>query len=54
MNNDTSNPGGTLNLLFSTGSDKLAETGLNIARDGKPLFLTYKSEFETCFDLAEE
>jgi hypothetical protein len=33
--NDTSNPSGTLNLLFGSGTNKAAETGLNIADNGQ-------------------
>jgi hypothetical protein len=32
--NDTSSPSGTLNLLFGSGANKAAETGLNIASNG--------------------
>jgi len=38
VNNDKSNASGTLNLLFATGSNKLAETGLNIASNGQITF----------------
>ncbi len=37
-NNDTSNPGGTLNLLFAEGTSAPAETGLNIAGNGQITF----------------
>jgi len=40
VNNNTSNASGTLNLLFATGSNKLAETGLNIASNGQITFAT--------------
>jgi N-acetylneuraminic acid mutarotase len=33
--NDTSSPSGTLNLLFGSGSNKVAETGLGIASNGQ-------------------
>jgi hypothetical protein len=33
--NDTSNPSGTLNLLFGSGTNKATETGLNIADNGQ-------------------
>jgi hypothetical protein len=38
VDNDTSSATGTLNLLFATGSNKLAETGLNIASNGQITF----------------
>jgi hypothetical protein len=37
-NNDTANPGGTLNLLFGAGTSTPAETGLNIASNGQITF----------------
>jgi Chaperone of endosialidase len=37
-NNDTANPGGTLNLLFAEGTSAPAETGLNIASNGQITF----------------
>ena len=36
--NNTASPSGTLNLLFGSGSSKAAETGLNIASNGKITF----------------
>jgi hypothetical protein len=36
--NDTSNPSGTLNLLFGQGKNKPTETGLNIASNGQITF----------------
>jgi hypothetical protein len=36
--NNTSNPSGTLNLLFGSGANKPAETGLNIANNGQITF----------------
>jgi len=38
--NNTSNPAGTLNLLFGSGAATPSETGLNIARNGKITFAT--------------
>ena len=38
--NNTSNPAGTLNLLYGTGSGLPSETGLNIASNGKISFAT--------------
>jgi hypothetical protein len=38
LRNNTSNPSGTLNLLYSTGSSSAAETGLNIASNGQITF----------------
>ncbi|MGA9898829.1 MAG: tail fiber domain-containing protein, partial [Terriglobales bacterium] len=40
VNNDTSNASGSLNLLFSQGSNQPSETGLNIASNGKITFVT--------------
>jgi hypothetical protein len=40
IGNDTSNPSGTLNLLFAEGSNTPAETGLNIAANGQITFAT--------------
>jgi hypothetical protein len=36
--NNTSTPGGSLNLLYSSGTNRLAETGLNIAGNGQITF----------------
>ena len=36
--NDTATPSGTLNLLFGSGTNKPAETGLNIASNGQIAF----------------
>jgi len=36
--NDTSSPSGTLNLLFGSGANKAAETGLSIASNGQITF----------------
>ena len=36
--NDTATPSGTLNLLFGSGTNKPAETGLNIASNGQITF----------------
>jgi hypothetical protein len=36
--NNMANPSGTLNLLFASGTNKLAETGLNIASNGQITF----------------
>src|SRR5580698_3517679 len=38
--NNTSNPAGTLNLLYGTGSGSPTETGLNIASNGQITFAT--------------
>ena len=38
--NDTSNPSGTLNLLFGSGTTKPSETGLDIASNGQITFAT--------------
>jgi hypothetical protein len=38
VGNNTATTSGTLNLLYSTGANKLAETGLNIASDGQITF----------------
>jgi trimeric autotransporter adhesin len=38
--NDTATPSGTLNLLFSAGTSKPAETGLHIASNGQITFAT--------------
>jgi hypothetical protein len=38
--NNTSSPSGTLNLLFSSGTSKPAETGLHVASDGQITFAT--------------
>ena len=38
--NDTSNPSGTLNLLFASGTSKPTETGFNIASNGLIKFAT--------------
>jgi trimeric autotransporter adhesin len=38
VGNDTATTSGTLNLLFATGSNKFAETGLNIASNGQITF----------------
>jgi Chaperone of endosialidase len=40
VGNNTSNPGGKLNLLFSSGSNSAAETGLSIASNGLFTFAT--------------
>jgi hypothetical protein len=38
VRNDTNNPSGTLNLLYSAGGSSPAETGLNIASNGQITF----------------
>ncbi len=38
MGNNTASTSGTLNLLYATGTNKLAETGLNIASNGRITF----------------
>jgi hypothetical protein len=38
--NDTATPSGTLNLLFSSGTSKPAETGLHVASNGQITFAT--------------
>jgi hypothetical protein len=43
VGNDTATTSGTLNLLFSTGSNKFAETGLNIASNGQITFAAGQS-----------
>jgi hypothetical protein len=40
VGNDTNSPSGSLNLLFGQGTNKLAETGLNIASNGQITFAT--------------
>lgn len=40
VGNNTATTSGTLNLLFGTGANKLAETGLNIASNGQITFAT--------------
>ena len=40
VGNNSSNPGGTLNLLYSNGSGSPVETGLNIASTGQITFAT--------------
>jgi hypothetical protein len=40
VGNGTSTASGSLNLLFGQGTNKLAETGLNIASDGQISFAT--------------
>ncbi|MGH9554104.1 MAG: hypothetical protein ACRD3W_32300, partial [Terriglobales bacterium] len=40
VGNNSSNPGGTLNLLYGTGSGSPGETGLNIASTGQITFAT--------------
>jgi len=40
VHNDTSNASGSLNLLFASGTNKPAETGLNIASNGQITFAT--------------
>jgi hypothetical protein len=40
LSNNTSTESGSLNLLFGQGSNKLAETGLNIASNGQITFAT--------------
>ena len=40
VGNDTANAGGSLNLLFGSGSNAPSETGLNIASNGQITFAT--------------
>jgi hypothetical protein len=40
LGNNTGTPSGSLNLLFGQGTNKLAETGLNIASNGQITFAT--------------
>jgi hypothetical protein len=40
LNNDTSTPSGTLNLLYGTALGSTKETGLNIAKNGQITFAT--------------
>ncbi|MGC9950954.1 MAG: hypothetical protein ABSF64_31700, partial [Bryobacteraceae bacterium] len=40
LGNDTANPGGSLNLLFYSGTNSPAETGLSLASNGQITFAT--------------